>query len=145
MDLFWKQSFLIYSRFIKFSSMNFITLLKDLLSKKKTFVNFTTLLSCLSHTYMFNILNTGAFTKIRVNLLSIFCKPDLWKLFAIMKRYKNIAYIYNSGLYYKTLRIYNLQNIDIFHRKLVSFLLPIPFIGLDKHTSLLQSLLITNP
>jgi hypothetical protein len=49
------------------------------------------------------------------------------------------------GLYYKTFRIHNLRKIDIFYSK------PVPFTGLDKHTSfnkytsLLRSPYITNP
>jgi hypothetical protein len=47
------------------------------------------------------------------------------------------------GLYYKTLRIPNLLEIDIFRCK--SFLLLVTFTCLDKHTSLLQNLYTMNP
>jgi hypothetical protein len=39
------------------------------------------------------------------------------------------------GLYYKALGIRNLWKIDRFRNKLVSFLLSIPFTGLDEHTN----------
>jgi hypothetical protein len=56
-----------------------------------------------------------------------------------------------QGLYYKALRTRNLQKIDRFRNKLVSFELSVPFTGLDthtklnKHTSLLRSPYITDP
>ncbi len=59
---------------------------------------------------------------------------------------------YPRGLHYKALQIRNLLQIDIFHSKLVSILLPITNhtsldknINLDKHTSLLRNPLITIP
>jgi len=43
------------------------------------------------------------------------------------------------GLYYKKLRIRNLQKMDSFHSNIVSFLLLVTFTSLDKRTSLLRN------
>ncbi len=56
-------------------------------------------------------------------------------------RYYNF---YPMDLYYKTLQIRNVRNIDILHSKLVCFVaVSHSFAGLDKHSSLLQNLYIT--
>jgi hypothetical protein len=55
------------------------------------------------------------------------------------------------GLYYKVFLTRNLRKIDRFRNKLVSFELPVPFTGLDKHAnlnehaSLLRIQYITDP
>jgi len=49
------------------------------------------------------------------------------------------------GLYYKILRIRNWRKMNKFGIKLESFIMSVTFIGLDKHTSLLQNTNITNP
>ncbi len=49
------------------------------------------------------------------------------------------------GLNYKSLQIRNLQYIDKFHSKLVSFILSVTHTSFDKHTCLLWNLYITNP
>ncbi len=48
------------------------------------------------------------------------------------------------GVYYKKLRIRNLQKMNSNRCKLVPFLLSVTLTGLDKHTSLLQSPYIMN-
>jgi hypothetical protein len=50
-----------------------------------------------------------------------------------------LGWLWSWDLYYKTLRIRNLWQICRFHKKLMSFLLPVTkHTILDKHTSLLQ-------
>ncbi len=48
-------------------------------------------------------------------------------------------------MYYKTLRIRNVQKMDRFHGKLVYLLLPVTFTGLDKRPGFLSDLYFTNP
>ncbi len=50
----------------------------------------------------------------------------------------------NQGLYNKTFRALNLQEMERFCSKTVSFLSSVTYTGLDKHTSLLKSQYITN-
>jgi hypothetical protein len=49
------------------------------------------------------------------------------------------------GLYYKTLRIRNVPQMEIFRSKLVSFIANHKYTSLEKHASLLRNPYIANP